>query len=201
MSSPFELLQQSLGGDAVSQLSRSLGADSAATHRAVSAAVPMLMTALAGNASRSGGADALLGALDRDHDGSVLDDLGGFLGNSGAAVGAGDGILRHVLGGRRATAEGQLAQASGLDAASAGKLLAMLAPLVLGALGKSRRSGGLDSGGLADLLGQEQRRARQSMPSGMGGLLGGLLDADGDGEVMDDALKMGGKMLGSLFKR
>ena len=47
----------------------------------------MLLGGLLCNAQPSGGAAALLDALQKDHDGSVLDDIGGFLGqNSGAGV-------------------------------------------------------------------------------------------------------------------
>ncbi|MEM7048579.1 MAG: DUF937 domain-containing protein [Acidobacteriota bacterium] len=201
MSSPMDLLTQALGGDALSQLSGALGADSGATSKAVSAALPMLMGALAKNASSSNGAGALAGALDRDHDGSVLDDLGGFLGGGQASASMGDGILKHVLGGRRGVAEGQLSQVSGLDSASTGKLLSMLAPLVMGALGRSQRSGGVDISDLAGMLSGERRRAEAAAPSGVGGMLSSFLDADGDGDVMDDAVKMGGKLLGNLFKK
>lgn len=189
----LDMLQQRLGGDAVNQISRQLGTDPGTTQTAIAAALPMLVGALARNAQDPGKAGALANALGR-HDGSVLDDVAGYLGRGGD-TGDGDGILGHVLGGRKETVQTGLGQASGLDPAKAGTLLAMLAPLVMGALGKAQREKGLDTGGLAGMLGGEQQRATDAAP-GVMGMLTSLLDRDHDGSVMDDI----GAMLGKLGK-
>jgi hypothetical protein len=191
----IDQLQQELGPNAISQLSRQLGADEAQTQQAVPLALTALMGGLGREAANPQGAQQLSGALDRDHDGSILDDLGGFLGQGGAG-GMGEGILKHILGGRRPQVETQLGQASGLDAAKMGKLLALLAPIVLAYLGKQKRQRGLDSGGLSDILTGERRHAQQkAAQSGLGGL-GGLLDMDGDGGFLDDLAGLAGGFLG-----
>lgn len=194
MSSVFDLLTQSLGGDATRQVGRQLGVDEGTAQKAITAALPMLMGALTRNAKSGQGAGALAGALDRDHDGSVLDDVAGFLGNSGSA-GAGQAILKHVLGGRQSNVQNGLGKAVGLDSGSAGQVLAMLAPLVMGALGKQKRTQGLDTSGLGDLLGREERHVERQAPNTMG-MVGKLLDADGDGSVVDDVAGMLGGLLG-----
>lgn len=194
MSSVFDLLTQSLGGDATRQVSRQLGVDEGTAQKAITAALPMLMGALTRNAQSGQGAGALANALDRDHDGSVLDDVAGFLGNSGSA-GAGQAILKHVLGGGQSNVQNGLGKAVGLDSGSAGQVLAMLAPLVMGALGKQKRTQGLDTSGLGDLLGREQRHVERQAPNAMG-MVGKLLDADGDGSVVDDVAGMLGGLLG-----
>ena len=188
----LDMLQQRLGGDAVNQISSKLGTDPANTRTAIAAALPMLVGALARNAQDPGKAGALANALGR-HDGSVLDDVAGYLGRGD--TGDGDGILGHVLGGKKETVQTGLGQAAGLDPAKAGTLLAMLAPLVMGALGKAQREKGLDTGGLAGMLGSEQQRATDAAP-GVMGMLTSLLDRDHDGSVMDDI----GAMLGKLGK-
>lgn len=182
--SMLDLLQQRLGGDAVQQISRQLGTDHGTTQAAIAAALPMLVGALARNAQNPQGAGALANALQRDHDGSILDDVAGYLG--GGRSTDGNAILGHVLGTRQQTVQQGLGQATGLDASKAGMLLSMLAPLVMGALGKTARERGLDPGGLAGMLGGEQQRAAQAAPGGVMGVLGKLLDRDGDGSVMDD---------------
>ncbi len=198
MSSLFEMLSDQLGGNTLDQISRLLGADRQQTERAVPAAMASLMAGLARNSSRADGAGALAAALDRDHDGSVLDDLSGLLANPQAA--GGDGILRHVLGGKRPAVESALSQSTGLDAQKVGQLLTLLAPLVLGALGRTRRSQGLDTGGLADLLKRERKTIDRRAPADLG-MLGQLLDSDGDGDIKDDVAKMGVGLLGRLFGR
>ncbi len=196
MTSILDLVQQQLGGDTVRQLSHQLGADQGATAKAVSGALPMLLGALAKNASTRGGAEALTGALARDHDGSVLDHVAGFLGQG--STGTGDGILRHVLGERRGSMAGALGRMSGLDSASAGRLLAMVAPLVLGALGQARKRGNLSASGVADLLAGERRQVERAAPEAMG-LFGQILDADGDGQVLDDLAGHGASLLSSFL--
>ncbi len=195
--SVLDLVTQALGGGGASQISKQLGIDEKTANSAIGGAIPVLMGALARNASSGSGAGALAGALDRDHDGSILDDLGGFLGGGGAES-AGAGILKHVLGGKQSQVEQGVGAASGLDPAKAGALLKMLAPVVMGALGKTQRSQGLDAGGIGAMLGQEQNRMERKQP-GIGGMLGSLLDQDGDGSAMDDLAKIGGSVLGSLF--
>jgi hypothetical protein len=83
----------------------------------------------------------------------------------------------------------------GIDWVMAGMLLSLLAPIVLGALGKSARERGLDPGGLAGMLGGEQQAAAKNAPGGLMGMLGKFLDKDGDGSVMDD---IGGMLGGKL---
>ncbi|MEP6689423.1 MAG: DUF937 domain-containing protein [Gemmatimonadales bacterium] len=190
--SMLDMIQQRLGGDAVNQISKQLGTDPSTAQSAIAAALPMLVGALARNAQDPGKAGALANALGR-HDGSVLDDVAGYLGRGDTTDGA--GILGHVLGGRQQNVQTGLGQATGLDPSKAGMLLSMLAPLVMGALGKAQREKGLDTGGLAGMLGGEQQRAADAAP-GVMGMLSSFLDRDHDGSVMDDI----GGMLGKLGK-
>lgn len=190
------VLMEQLSGGTARQIGRQLGVDDSVASKAIAGALPMVLGGLARNAQQQGGADALLGALDRDHDGSVLDDVAGFLGKRPDRQD--DGILGHVFGNRRSAVESTLGQASGLGGAKAGQLMAMLAPLVMGALSKQRQSQGLDASGLAAMLGQEQQRAGGSAGQTMG-MIGKLLDRDGDGDIKDDVAKLGAGLLGSLL--
>ena len=192
MASLLEALTQHVTGSALQHVSRQLGTDEATTSGAIGAALPMILAALAKNASRADGADALNRALQKDHDGSVLNDVGGAV--NGYASGPGAAILKHVFGGKQDAVAAGVGQAAGLDASKAGALLTMLAPVVMGALGKARRSGGLDAGGLAAMLGEEQA-AIAPRAGGLGSLLS-MLDADKDGSVVDDVLGMAAKFLG-----
>ena len=172
-----DLLAQ-LEGAPLQQISRQLGIDPNQAAGAVGAALPLLMGALGKNASQPQGAEALFGALQRDHA-----DSGGDLGN----------LLGMVLGGDRA-----------------GMLMKILAPIVMAYLAK-RMFGAQDTGGqslgmagggnptadvLGAILGQEHQQVRQQGGIG-GGLLGAVLDQDGDGQLgLGDLLKIGGGLLG-----
>ncbi len=193
----LDMLNGQLGGQALEMIAGQLGTDRSKVEKAVPAALGGLMTGLARNAQSADGAGALLSALSKDHDGSVLDNLSGVL--SAPEQSAGAGILGHVFGGKQAAVQSALGQSTGLDAGSMGKLLTMLAPLVMGALGQKNRQGGLNPSDLGGLLRQEQSSAARQAPDL--GMLGNLLDADGDGDIKDDVAKLGGSLLKSFLKR
>jgi hypothetical protein len=193
MNALTQMLLTQLGSSAISQIGGKIGVDPGTTSKAMAIAVPLLISALARNSSTPEGAEALNQAVARDHDGSILDNLGGFLGNPGAANGA--GILGHVLGDRRVDAENGLAQSTGLDPGAAGQLLETLAPLVMGALGKTQQQQGLDANGLSEFLGNQQQQAEAAAPDVMG-MLGSLLDSNKDGSVLDDVGRLAGKLFG-----
>ena len=213
-----ELLSQ-LQGAPMQQMAQSLGESPQQTQQAVQAAIPMLLGALGNNTQNAGGAEALFGALQRDHAGGP--DLGGLLGSllgggAGQAGGLG-GLLGSVLGGGAATApasasldagsilghifgdqqdqaSSNLGQATGLGG-NAGNLLKMLAPIVMAFLAKRVMAGGMNPSDLGNALGQEQSRVQQQGGLG-GGLLGSLLDQNGDGQLdMGDLMKIGGSLL------
>jgi hypothetical protein len=190
-------LMQQLGGGGVSEIARSVGLDSSDVTKVLGGAVPAILAGLTRNSSSSAGAAGLLGALDRDHDGSVLDDIVGYLGGGGNLADRA-GILAHVLGSRQTNVESAISRSSGVDLAAVGKILAMVAPLIMGALGKAKQQQGFDASGLAAILDRHESAARQVSPSAVD-LFSRMLDSDGDGDPMDDIVKMGSGLLGGLF--
>ncbi|MEZ4653690.1 MAG: DUF937 domain-containing protein [Candidatus Eisenbacteria bacterium] len=190
----IDTLQQQLSGPVLDQIGHSLGTDRAKASTAVAAALPVLLGALGRNAADPRGADALHQAIARDHDGGLLDSLGPFL--QAPESGAGAGILKHLLGARQPRVESGLGQAVGLDQNQMGKLLMTLAPIVLAALGKAQRKDGLDASALSSILGAERQKVETQGPAG---LLGALLDSDGNGDV--DLADIARKGLGGLFGR
>ena len=71
----------------------------------------------------------------------------------------------------------------------------MLAPLVMSFLAQRVMAGGMDSSQLGNALGQEKANVQQQGGIG-GGILGSLLDQDGDGQVgLSDLMKIGGGLL------
>lgn len=197
MASILDLVSSSLDSDAVSQISAQLGQDSNTTRNAINAALPMLIGAVTRSAHADNGA-GLAGALNSRHDGSVLNDVSGYLSRNDQSDGA--GILKHVLGSNRDLAASTLQMASGVDKDKAASLLATLAPVVLGALGKTKRDSGLRDEDLTHVLDGETQALERKAP-GMMSALTGMLDADGDGDTdLSDVLSRGSRMLGGLFR-
>ena len=200
MANLLDLLNSDLGKTLINGASQQLGQDKAKTTSALSAALPLILGAMKNNAKTPEGASGLLSALNNDkHSGGILDNLGSILGGGGIdddVLSDGAGILGHVFGGKEQNVAGAVSKSSGLDMGSAMQILKVAAPFIMGALGKqSRQQGVTSTSGLGDLL---------------GGMLGGdddpeeqsmitrLLDADGDGSVIDD---VAGMILGSGSKK
>ena len=102
----------------------------------------------------------------------------------------------HRHGDRKERAEQGLGQATGLGSGNAGNLLKILAPIVMSFLAQRFARGNADPGGLQQALGQEREQIGRQGGLG-GGLLGAVLDQDGDGDVdINDLLKAGGGLLG-----
>ncbi|MEO1528231.1 MAG: DUF937 domain-containing protein [Planctomycetota bacterium] len=204
MSQLLDLISGHLGDENVDRISRSLGADRSQTEKAIAAALPTLLGAVTRNASDEGGQQNLHNALVRDHDGSVFDHLGSLLGgakpeSSGGMTQkttSGGAILDHILGGKRQRVEQGVSSVSGLDSRQSSDLMSMLAPILMGAIGKRRKQDDLSAGGLGDLLRGEREQVEAPQSSG-GSLIGRMLDQDGDGDFdLFDVMKFG---LGRVF--
>jgi hypothetical protein len=186
------LLNDALSGETVNQISQQIGADEHTTQQAIQSALPVLLGTMANNTQDPMGAASLAGALERDHDGSALGNLGGLIGSLGGQHGG--GILGHIFGGNRPVAEERISQSSGLDMSKVGPLLMILAPIVMGALGQMRQQGNVNQNNLPEVLGGATRQTASNSP--LMGVLGSILDRDRDGSSMDDIAGMIGGMLG-----
>lgn len=193
-SSILDLVNQQLSGGALTQMSQQLGTDSNTTSNAISMALPLLLNGLASNASRPEGAQALDMALG-EHDGSVFDNISGLFGNPAASAGA--GILGHILGGRRNPIEQGVGRATGLNGQQVGQLLIMLAPLIMGALGRMKKQQGIGTQQLPAVLNNERAEIERRAPAASG--LGKIFDANNDGQIVDDIARLGSGVLGGIF--
>ena len=204
MSSLTDEIFSQVSGAAMQQIGQQLGTGQAQTAGAVAAALPMILGAMGRNTGQAGGADALFGALGRDHSGGggIADILGAVLGGQQSRQTDGLGQLGHIFGDQLPRAQAGLGQATGLGNDKAQMLLKILAPIVMAYLAKRMFGGGQQSAQaaspqvLGDILGHERQVQQQQGGLG-GGLLGAVLDQDGDGQLgLGDLLKMGGSILG-----
>ena len=200
MANLLDLFENQLGGDLLSQLGSQVGIDDTAkTQTAAKGAFSILMSALQKNASSDKGADILSSVLDKDHDGSILDDVMGYVSggptNQSSRTTNGAGILSHLLGNNSDSIMEQVAGMAGINKNSSGDLLMKLAPIAMGMLGKMKKENNLDNNGLRDVLSQTVEPAKND--SVIGGLVTSFLDKDGDGSIIDDVGRMGMK---AIFK-
>lgn len=89
----------------------------------------------------------------------------------------GDKILGHIFGDKKQQIEEKVAKTSGLDMSKIAPIMAMLAPLIMAQLGS-------------------QKKKTKTTSSGLGGLIGGMLDKNNNGSVIDD---LAGIAIGQMF--
>ncbi|HEX3265871.1 MAG TPA: DUF937 domain-containing protein [Candidatus Limnocylindrales bacterium] len=172
-------IQQVLNAHA-DQIGAQIGANPAETQQAISASLPALLAGLQQQAATGG--PGLQRAIEQDHDGSILDDIAGYLNgtaNLDSRTTDGGGILDHVLGDQQPAVQQALSSRTGLSSSTIGQLLPILAPIVMGMLGRqARTSGGSGSGGLGDLgsiLGGLAGARSGTGSGGLGDILGSIL--------------------------
>jgi hypothetical protein len=147
---------------------------------------------------------------------AALDGLGGLLGQLGGGslldnvlapqptdVSQGNNVLGQIFGSKdvsRAVAQNAASQ-SGLDPSLLKKMLPMLAMLITGYMAKQQGAGAAAqsspmSGGLGDLLGGLLGGGRGVQPAGSGASgLASMLDLNGDGNPLDDIMRMATKAM------
>ncbi len=211
----LDMIMKAGGGQAPQAVGSQLGLDQAQSQQAIAALLPAISSALKMNTQKPEGLQALLGALQNSQNDQYLDNPQALA--KPEAIQNGNAILGHLFGSKdvsRAVA-GRAAEQTGIGADILKKMLPMVATMAMGSLTKQTRQpsmaqqlAGLALGGgqqqqsglgglLGGLLGGGRRQVRQQQQAhsqGMG-ILGNLLDADGDGNMMDDILGMAMKQM------
>ena len=172
-----QILNSDLGKQIIDGIGQKTGTSEKETKAVVTEGMPVLFGMLQKNASEKGAA-GILDAL-KQHDGSILENISGFLGGADGADG--EKILGHILGAKKNDVEKAISQKSGVDLGSVAKILPLLAPIVMGYLGKSNKSGGgMDLGSILGGLmgGGKSGGGSDILSSVLGGKGGDLLDAE-----------------------
>jgi hypothetical protein len=196
MSTLLDLIKSQLTPENIQSMSGAIGANPEQTQSAISQVLPVLVGALSERANTNTGLSFLTMLLDKNKDGSVVDDILRMItGGDSNASAQGEAAVNALLGSKAADVQNQVAQTSGTDVAAIAKLLPMLAPLVMGALAKAQASQNLSPQGLQSFLEKESTSAAASAPESQS-LISSLLDSNKDGSVVDDVLRLGAKLMG-----
>ena len=171
----IDMLKSQLGGQIAGQLGRQFGESEQATKSGIEALVPTILGGLLKQVASPGGADKLDSTLkDGGYDGGLLDNLSGMLSGGGtdSLTSKGGGLISMLLGGKSAMIAPIIAKLTGMKASSITSLLAILAPLVMSFIGKQKKTMGLDSNGLANLLMSQKDSIAAALPAGISDAMG-----------------------------
>jgi hypothetical protein len=183
-------------------IARELGVSESQAATGAEALVPAILGGFKKQVqSQPAGLDALGGLLGTLGGGGLLDNV---LSPQPTDVSQGNEVLGQIFGSKEVsrTVAQNAASQSGLDPGLLKRMLPMLAMLVAGYMAKQSNSGaagrvapGGGLGGLlGGLLGGGASAANAAPTGGMSGL-GSLLDLNGDGNVLDDVMRMAGKVM------
>lgn len=210
----MDMIMQAAGGNTAQEAGSQFGLSPEMSQKAIGALLPAISSAMKQNTASPQGLAGLLGALQNGGHEQYLDNPQSLAQN---APTEGNAILGHLFGTKevsRAVA-GRAAEQTGIDSGVLKKMLPMVAMMAMGGMSKQTNSnqgiqgmlaqaamqqlmggGGAAKGGLGGMLGgllggggrqvKQQNKAHQQ---GLG-MLGKMLDADGDGNTMDDILGM-----------
>jgi len=147
------------------------GLDRSTTQSAVGACVPALLNGLSELATKPGGARQIADAI-AEQPAGMLSSLAQTLGGASMPAEKGTGLLSSLFGGGVLnTLISTLSRFVGIGEGSTRALLGLLAPVVLGVLGREQRAAGLETGGLARMLMGQKDQIAAAMPVGLSDLL------------------------------
>ncbi len=200
------LIQSYLTPEVMNQISTQIGSpNQEQTTLATTGALNTLIGALAKNTQDPSNATSLFSAVERDHDGGgLLDNLLGVLTGKQQADNRqvdGLGILMHLLGGKTTSAVDMLTNLSGMDRNKTARLLIMLAPVVLAALGKMKKKQNLDPSSLTNVIQDTVKSEHRNQQNPSMNLITQFLDRDGDGNVQKEITQIGMNVLKNLFTK
>jgi hypothetical protein len=169
----MDMLKDQLGSQIAGKLGGALGEPEEATKGAMDGMLGSILGGILGKASTPSGAEDLSKQLDQ-HDGGILDSIGDIFGGGKQeeVAKSGTDLLGGLFGDKLGGIGDLLGGSSGMKSGSILKMLGMLAPLVMGFLGKMKKSQGLDAGGVASMLMSQKENIGAAMPDGMSGALG-----------------------------
>ena len=160
----------------VGKLATASGLDKTLAHEGVTAAMPAILSGLAGVAGKPDGARQLASAIAQQSPDMLRSLTSEPADLTPQLAERGSGMLSTLLGGGALPMlTSTLSRFLGVSDASARTLIAMLTPMIMGVLGRAQAAQGLDGTGLARMLTQQNDAIAGAMPAG----LSKLLDASG----------------------
>lgn len=189
----MEMVKGAVSQQAMKQIGGMLGTDEKKTSSIFDGVAGSLLGGMMKKAETEEGAQQVFEMAQKQDEG-ILDKLGDLMGGGGQEelTKQGGGLLEGIMGGQQNAMLAMIAKALGLDEGMIGKLMQMVAPIIMGVIGKQVKSSGLDASGLKSMLGEQGSNISNALPAGLGSQLGlgNLLGNAGGkmGEVASSAM-------------
>ncbi len=172
----LEIVKKQISGDVLQKAAAFLGEDTSASQKALNAILPSLLGGIVNQSTSISSATNLMNTLTADgHDGSIFNSLNNLLNGGSATQGllaAGDGIIKNLFGNKTSGIVDWIASYAGIKTGSASGLMSLIAPVVMGAIGKQISSSQTGVSGLMSLLSGQTNFIKNALPVGLSSVLG-----------------------------
>ncbi len=158
--------------DLVSKAASFMGESEGGVSKAIGGILPTLLSGLASKSSTSEGATEVANMASDAHNSGILGNLGSFFGG-GDLLSKGADLVKGLFGGKTSGIMDVVSSVAGLKSGSAGSLMGMALPMILGTLGKHSADNNLGASGISSLLSSGKSSWASMLPAGLGSLLGG----------------------------
>jgi hypothetical protein len=173
-SSIVSAISDVLTPDIVNKIAIASGLDRSTAQKAVSAAVPAILSGMAEAVSKPEKAQMLTNTI-ADLPSDLLDNIGSAFSGPAKAATDGRGILSSLLGSSAPNfLASTIARHLGISGGAAQTVLGLVVPAIMSTLSRLQRANGLDAAGLARMLVKQKADIADTMPTGLSGLLGSL---------------------------
>ncbi|PWJ43032.1 DUF937 domain-containing protein [Sediminitomix flava] len=169
----LDVLREQVGDQFSGLVASQIGSDQGQVQQAIEDVSPSIVSALANKASEGYGAKEILDQIQGNNLGeSTISDLTSALtsGNSDglqSILSSGKSLVSNLFGGNIESVINLITERTGLSSGSAGSILNLITPLILGSLGKEISNNGLDATGLKTLLLGQKDFVKDLVPQGM----------------------------------
>jgi len=159
--------------DVVRKASSLVGESESSTAGALNSAVPSVLSGLVNMVSSGEGANALSGLVRNGGYGAAAENVFSLFGGGSSThsmLSSGQQLLSRIFGNKSSSVADIISRSSGVSSSSAGKLLALAAPLTLGVIGKTSQT---DASSLASTILNGRSDIAAAAPAGLSQLLSG----------------------------
>lgn len=161
----FDSVRGFLGNDVIDNASNVLGESEGNMQKAVSGAIPAVLTGIMDKAGSGDGGNLLRMAKETFNSG-MLSNIGRFF-TDNSLISRGTELLKGIFGDRLNNVSSMIASYAGIKPSSATALLSAAAPAALGALGSHASSTNMNTAGFLTFLNNQKDTILNAVPSGL----------------------------------
>lgn len=154
-------------GDLLNTAASALGENEASIQKAVSGAVPSVLTGLLSKADSADGIQSILNVAKSAGSSGILGNLGGFFNSGNSGFSSIISSVSNLLGDKLGGIANLISGFAGIKQSSASSLLNLVTPAALGVLGKHASDTNMSASGFASFLSSQKDSILGAIPSGL----------------------------------